>query len=131
MAIDLLKWWVAAQLVGLAGMPLAGVLLRGLPDRGFAYAKALGLLLTGYLAWLAAMLGLVPFGAPSLIASAVAVGALGAWRWRATAAPDGPPIKPGLITSLIRAHYIPSAIQTVTSESLPEFSISIAIFFAT
>ena len=79
MAIDILTWWLAAQLLGAAGLPLAALLLRGLPDGGFAYAKALGLLLTGYLAWLLAMLGLAPFGAASLVASALAVAGLGLW----------------------------------------------------
>ncbi|NTU86121.1 MAG: hypothetical protein HGA45_43475, partial [Chloroflexales bacterium] len=79
MAPDILRWWLAAQLLGLVGLPLAGLLLRGLPDRGYAYAKALGLLLTGYGAWMLAMLGLAPFGAPSLVGAALAVAGLGVW----------------------------------------------------
>lgn len=78
-ATDILIWWLAAQLLGVAGLPLTSLLLRGLPDGGFAYAKALGLLLTGYLAWLLAMLGLAPFGGGLLLASAVAVAGLGLW----------------------------------------------------
>ena len=78
-ALDLVRWWLAAQLLGLAGLPLAGLLLRALPDRGYAHTKALGLLLTGYLAWLLAMFGLVPFGPLSLTVAAMAVTGVGVW----------------------------------------------------
>jgi YYY domain-containing protein len=70
-------WWLVAQGFGLAGLPLARFLFRALPDRGYAFAKTLGLLLAGYLAWLVAMLGLAPFGAALIVASALAVGAIG------------------------------------------------------
>jgi YYY domain-containing protein len=79
MTTQILTYWLVAQLVGLAGLPLAAFLLRALPDRGYAFAKTLGLLLTGYLAWLAAMLGLAPFEAPILVIAALAVAALGVW----------------------------------------------------
>ena len=59
---DVLVWWLTAQAFGLAGLPLTRFLFRALPDRGYAFGKALGLLLSGYLAWLLAMLGLAPFG---------------------------------------------------------------------
>jgi YYY domain-containing protein len=77
MASQIFIWWLAAQGFGLAGLPLARFLFRALPDRGYAFAKALGLLLVGYLAWLAAMLGLAPFGAPLIVASALVAGGVG------------------------------------------------------
>jgi PST family polysaccharide transporter len=58
---DIFVWWLTAQAFGLAGLPLTQFLFRALPDRGYAFAKALGLLLSGYLAWLLAMLGLAPW----------------------------------------------------------------------
>jgi YYY domain-containing protein len=70
-------WWLAAQGFGLAGLPLAQFLFRALPDRGYAFAKAIGLLLAGYLAWLVAMLGLAPFGVPLIVVSALVVGGVG------------------------------------------------------
>ena len=79
MAREIFTYWLAIQLIGLAGLPLAAWLLRALPDRGHAFAKTFGLLLTGYLAWLAAMFGLAPFRAASLIVAAVAVAGLGVW----------------------------------------------------
>src|SRR5262245_41898388 len=77
MAGQTLIWWLAAQCFALAGLPLARFLFRTLPDRGYAFAKTLGLLLAGYLAWLIAMLGLAPFGAALIVASAIGVGVIG------------------------------------------------------
>src|SRR4051812_32556941 len=58
---DVLVWWLALQLLGLAAIPVAGVLLRALPDRGYTLTKPLGLLLTGWLAYTLAMLKIVQF----------------------------------------------------------------------
>ncbi|UCC61991.1 MAG: hypothetical protein JSV36_14540 [Anaerolineae bacterium] len=55
----IITWWLALQLIGLAALPLAFRLLGRLPDRGYAFARPLGLLLTGYLFWLGASLGLL------------------------------------------------------------------------
>jgi YYY domain-containing protein len=76
-AREIVIWWLTAQAFGLAGLPLTRFLFRALPDRGYAFAKTLGLLLAGYLAWLLAMLGLAPFGRALVVLCAVAVGALG------------------------------------------------------
>jgi len=45
-------WWLIISLFGIVGGPLAFSLCRHLPDRGFAIARPLGLLLTGYVLWL-------------------------------------------------------------------------------
>jgi YYY domain-containing protein len=79
MGAEILTYWLVAQLVGLAGLPLAAFLLRPLPDRGYAFARPLGLLLMTYLAWLLAMFGLAPFAAPTLVVAALVVAAAGVW----------------------------------------------------
>ncbi|MCG8347102.1 MAG: DUF2298 domain-containing protein [Chloroflexales bacterium] len=82
MAVSILQWWLVIQLLGLIALPLTMFLFRFLPDRGYAFSKTLGLLLTGYGAWLLAMLGLGSFGVPLLliVTLIVACGSLILWR---------------------------------------------------
>jgi YYY domain-containing protein len=58
---DAIVWWIALQLLGLAAVPIAAVLLRALPDRGYTLSKPLGLMLTGWLAYMVAMLKIAQF----------------------------------------------------------------------
>lgn len=51
------SWWLLAGLAGAAALPLAFRMLRSLPDSGYTLARALGLLLTGFIFWLGASLG--------------------------------------------------------------------------
>jgi YYY domain-containing protein len=51
MLTSILNWYFALQLLAVAGLPLAFFLFRHLPSRGYATAKALGLLLTGIIFW--------------------------------------------------------------------------------
>src|SRR5262249_42585627 len=44
-------WWLAAELIGLASLPLAATVLGRLPDRGCTLAKPLGVLVLGWLGW--------------------------------------------------------------------------------
>ncbi len=50
-------WWLLTSVIGLAAWPLASKLFDRLPDKGYAFSKTLGLLVTGYLVW-----GLGSFG---------------------------------------------------------------------
>lgn len=81
MMIQIVLWWLVLQVFGAVGLPLTMWLFRGLPDRGYAYAKVLGLLLTGYCAWLLAMLGLAPFGFGLVVVCALLVGVAGVVVW--------------------------------------------------
>ncbi len=49
--VSVLAWWAVIILFGWAVWPLLFALLPGLSDRGYAFAKAAGLLLVGWLAW--------------------------------------------------------------------------------
>ena len=51
------NWWLLVTLAGLAVLPLCVRLLAGLPDKGYTLARALGLLLVGFVFWLLASLG--------------------------------------------------------------------------
>ena len=55
-----LSWWLIIQALGLAVWPLAFRLFRWLPDRGYMFAKPLGLLIVSYLFWLLVSLRLLP-----------------------------------------------------------------------
>lgn len=76
---DALIWWLTIELLGLLAVPLAAALLPHLPDRGYAAAKPLGLLLVGWLAYLLAMLHLLPFERLTLVGCGLALGALSGW----------------------------------------------------
>lgn len=52
-------FWLVLQLFNLIGLPVAFRLFKHLPDRGYAFARSLGLLLTGYVLWLAGSFGLL------------------------------------------------------------------------
>ncbi len=52
-------WWLWMQVLGLVALPLAYRMFGRLPDRGYAFARPLGLLLTTYILWLGASLGLL------------------------------------------------------------------------
>ena len=65
--------WVAA---GLIALPLAFVIFKRLPDRGYAFAKPVGILLAGYLFWLALTAHLLPNRAGSILWCFVALAAV-------------------------------------------------------
>jgi YYY domain-containing protein len=52
--LEILSWWLVVQLFCLAALPLSWRLFGFLPSRGYALAKALGLLLVSYALWLGA-----------------------------------------------------------------------------
>jgi YYY domain-containing protein len=52
-------WWLVLQLFGLAVLPLTLRLFRNLPDRGWAFARPLGVIAVGYFFWLGGTLGFV------------------------------------------------------------------------
>lgn len=44
-------WWLALEIVGLAGLPLTALVFANLPDRGWTLAKPFSLLILGWLIW--------------------------------------------------------------------------------
>src|SRR4029079_2623074 len=78
-----LIWLLALELIGLAAFPLLFRLLPGLPDRGFALAKTLALLLVAYGAWLLGSFQLLAFTPGSVWLCAgllIATGMVVGWR---------------------------------------------------
>jgi YYY domain-containing protein len=86
MLTSVLTWYLVLQLLAVVGLPLAFALFRHLPSRGYATAKALGLLLTGIVFWWGNILHLwTNTGAAVLTAAALVCGAglvlmRGQWR---------------------------------------------------
>ena len=74
-------WYLAIQLVALAAIPLAFVVFRPLPDRGYLLAKPLGLLLVATIAWLMASYGLMGFSFASVIVALLATAGLSTLAW--------------------------------------------------
>ncbi len=64
---ELAVWWVAVEAVGAAAFPLAFVFFHRLPDRGYSFAKVLGLVLIGYGLWMGSLLGVIPNSRGSVI----------------------------------------------------------------
>lgn len=56
----LLLWYLIITLIGWLAFPLAYRLLPFLADRGYAFSRALGLLISSYLFWLMASLQVIP-----------------------------------------------------------------------
>ncbi len=76
------RWWLALQLVMVVTLPLTLYMFRHLPWYGYAFGKALGLLVVGYGLWLLAMIGLVPFGITSWLLLLVLLVGMGGWAMR-------------------------------------------------
>jgi len=80
--IDFFRFWLILELLGIIALPLAWRMFRALPGRGLAFAKALGLLLTGYVLWLGASFGLLRNDLGGAIIAMLAVLAVGLWLAR-------------------------------------------------
>ncbi len=78
----ILSWWLLTSLAGLAALPLCFSLLKALPDQGYTLARALGLLLTGFLFWLGVSLGFLRNSPGSILLAwtLLAGGALALYR---------------------------------------------------
>ena len=57
----ILVWLLVLELLGLIAFPFTFLLFANLLDRGFVIAKTVGLLLTGYVVWIAVTLGIGTF----------------------------------------------------------------------
>lgn len=77
-----LTWYLTMQVFALAGLPLAFVWLRRLRSRGYAAAKALGLLLTGVVVWWGGILHLWENTTSAILVAAGLVFAVGLWALR-------------------------------------------------
>src|SRR5436309_10288160 len=81
--LSVLAWYLAALAGGFVALPLSFRLFRHLPDRGYTFSKALGLLATGWVFWFLGSLGFLRNDAPGVLFAALVVGLAGlAWLGR-------------------------------------------------
>lgn len=71
-------WWLAVLLLGWCSFPLCQYLFSGFRDKGYLVAKIFGIAGAGFLMWLGAATGIMPFTAGSCLGS-VAVFAVICW----------------------------------------------------
>jgi YYY domain-containing protein len=76
--IPFIFWYFFITLLGLLAFPLVYVLFPALADRGYAFSRAVGLLVWGYLFWLLASLGVLRNDLGGLLLALAGLGGL-AW----------------------------------------------------
>src|SRR5215210_2917590 len=76
--LEALGFFALMEAAGLAAAPLAALVLGRLPGAGLGFSKVLGLLLVGWLTWMAVSVGLVDYGPATIAAAFLVVTALGA-----------------------------------------------------
>lgn len=78
--LNVLVWFIAVEVMGLAVLPVCYYLLPTVKDRGYSVSKPLGILIVGYLSWILSVLHILPSVQITVAALVVAVGALAWWR---------------------------------------------------
>ena len=58
--IDAFIWFITVELLGFIALPVTFVLFKSLPDRGYAFSKALSILIISFLLWIAASAHILP-----------------------------------------------------------------------
>ncbi|HIP72858.1 MAG TPA: hypothetical protein EYH05_15880, partial [Anaerolineae bacterium] len=53
-------WWLALMLLGWLAFPLAFLIFRGLPDKGYALSRMLAIFLVAYFVWITGSLSVLP-----------------------------------------------------------------------
>ncbi len=120
-------WWLWMEILGWAALPLAFRFFRRLPDRGYSFARPLGLLLTSYVLWLGASLGLLrnSLGGALFSLFIVATGSLiFYWRGRANSASSEPDADdPGLLQWLRANARLVLAVELLFALALALWSL--------
>jgi YYY domain-containing protein len=75
-------WYLLLAGLGWLAVPIAYRFLGALPDRGYAFARPLGLLLWGIVFWLLSSYGLLQNNIGGLLTAALLLAALSWWVWR-------------------------------------------------
>ena len=69
---ELLKMWALVEILGLLCLPLTVTVFHNLPDRGWAFSKALGIAVFSFAVWLPLMyFHTLPYSQPFLLGVAL------------------------------------------------------------
>ena len=102
--LTVIVWWLWMLILGLAALPLTYRFFRRLPDRGYAFARPLGLLLTSYVLWLGGSLGLLRISVGGALVSLFIVALVSFIYYRrgraGSASDEGTASDPGLLAWL-------------------------------
>lgn len=74
--LAVILWWLLILIIGWAAFPILFVLFPGLPDRGYPVSKVFGLLVTSWLAWMAASLKLIRWSGGSILLALLITGSV-------------------------------------------------------
>ena len=80
--INWFLWYLLISLLGWLAFPIAYRLLPALKDRGYSASRTLGLLIWGYVFWLLATLGILPFNAGGLLFALALLAGVSWWALR-------------------------------------------------
>ena len=81
-AVDAFLWYLLLAGLGWLAFPVAYRFLGALPDRGYAFARPLALLLWGFAFWVLSSYGLLQNDRGGLITALLLLAALSFWIWR-------------------------------------------------
>ena len=119
-----LIWWLWMQVLGLAALPLAYRFFRHFPDRGYAFARPLGLLLTTYVLWMGGSLGLLRNSVGGALFSILTVAAISlVYYWRGRASGDQAGGDPGLRTWLRENWRVVLSVELLFAGALALWSL--------
>ena len=76
---DIITWWLISTLLGALALPIAWRIFGRLEDRGYGFARGLGLLLAGYFFWMGATLRIIQPSIGGAVLAVLALLVLSAW----------------------------------------------------
>ena len=79
---NVLTWFITIEILGLIAFPLAFLLFSRLPDRGYAFAKPLALVLVAYPLWLLGLTQFIPNSRFTILAIVLALTMVSIWLFR-------------------------------------------------
>ncbi len=91
--LPVLLWWAIIEILGLAALPLAQRLFRWLPDFGYAFSKALGLLVVSYVLWMGAMTGVLQNDLGGILFAIFLLVGVSTWLYFKGQGPDQVPLQ--------------------------------------